>query len=219
MNKPKEILISSSKLKIREPEVILNAPVAILLHGWTGDESSMWVFGNKLENKWLIIAPRAPFPTIDQDLGGYSWVDQSIKQWPTHQDFFPAVDYLSNQINTLTEKYPYANFSKINLIGFSQGAAMGFVFAGAKTLSIKKLVLLSGFLPEGHEGYVNPDQFRSVELFIGHGRLDEVVPVSKANEVKTRFDGSCETLVYCVSEVGHRLGSDCFNAFKKFMND
>jgi phospholipase/carboxylesterase len=218
MNKPKEIVVGSSILKIREPETLFNAKVALLLHGWTGDESSMWVFGSKIDQDWLIIAPRAPYPSIDPDLGGYSWVDQSIKNWPMHQDFFPAVNYLKSLIENMSVKFPDANFSEISLIGFSQGAAMAYVYSGIRTASIQKLALLSGFLPEGHEGYVKKHDYKSVDVFIGHGNYDDVVSVNRAIAAKEHFDGYCNRLVYCVTDVGHRLGADCFNAFQKFIN-
>ncbi len=219
MNKPKEILVGSVITKIREPKSITKAEVCLLLHGWTGDESSMWVFGNKIAEDWLVIAPRAPFQSIDPDLGGYSWVDQTIRHWPVYPNFFPAVNFLDTLMSDVSNLYQGANFSRINLAGFSQGAAMAFVYAGVKTSSIQKIALLSGFLPEDYEGFVKADQFNGLDVFIGHGTNDEIVPVSKAIQAKTLLDGNCRNLVYCVSDVGHRLGSDCFNALQRFMNE
>lgn len=217
MNRPKEIMVGSAITKIREPQIITGARVCLLLHGWTGDESSMWVFGNKISEDWLVISPRAPFQSVGAALGGYSWADQTIRQWPTYQNFFPSINFLDTLMSDLADLYPGANFTEINLIGFSQGAAMTFVYAGVKTSSIQKIALLSGFLPEGYEGYVKSNQFNHMDIFIGHGALDEIVPVSKAIESRNRFNGQCKNLVYCVSDVGHRLGSECFNALQRFM--
>ena len=219
MNKPKQITVGEAITKIREPNTIRGARVCLLLHGWTGDESSMWVFGNKISEDWLVIAPRAPFQSVDLDLGGFSWVDQTIKNWPVYPNFFPAVSFLDTLISDVASLYSGADFSKINLIGFSQGAAMAFVYAGVNPSLFRKVALLSGFLPEDYEGYVKTGQFRELNIFIGHGTNDEVVPISKAIEAKTHFEGQCKNMVYCVSDVGHRLGSDCFNALQSFMNE
>jgi len=219
MSKLKEYHIASLTAKVWEPEIIADAPVAILLHGWTGDESSMWVFGSRLDQHWLVIAPRAPFPTTDPGLGGYSWVDQSVTHWPTYQDFFIGMNYLTKFIDHLPETFPGAQFSRLNMVGFSQGAAMAYVYTGANTHKVKRLAFLSGFIPDGNEGFVNPEEFNSLELFIGHGELDDVVPVKRARDIGEQFEGFCKSLVFCVSKVGHRLGSDCFNAFQKFMID
>ena len=219
MNKPREIEVGSAIIKIREPNSITGEKVCLLLHGWTGDESSMWVFGNKIGEDWLLIAPRAPYLSVDPSLGGYSWVDQTIRHWPVYSNFFPAVNYLDTLISDLADLYPGANFSKISLIGFSQGAAMVFVYAGVNTSSIQKIALLSGFLPEEFEGYIKADQFKDLDVFIGHGTEDEIVSVHKAVEARAQFDGNSRNLIYCVSDVGHRLGSECFNALQRFMND
>jgi len=219
MNRPTEIRVGTAVLKYREPENLERVRVGILLHGWTGDESSMWVFGNKLDSNWLLIAPRAPFPTVDTGLGGYSWADQSIHQWPAYQEFFPAVNYMSELIQNLSHTFKYADFSKFSLMGFSQGAAMALVFAGAHVKNIQKLIMLSGFVPEGYEGYINSELFEQVEIFIGHGNQDDVVPVRYAVEAKNIFEGHSKALVYCATDVGHRLGADCFKALQKFTNE
>ena len=218
MNKTQEIQIGSTVVRVREPEDTRIAKVGLLLHGWTGDEMSMWVFGNKLDHSWLLFSPRAPYSTTDVGLGGYSWVDQSIQQWPTYQEFFPAVNFLKNLIKKLSAVYPLADFSKLSLIGFSQGAAMALVFAGVYPLKIQKLVLLSGFIPEASAGYLKTNEFNEIDVFIGHGNHDDIVPVSRAKEAKDFINGSCRSLVYCTSDVGHKLGSECFTALQNFMN-
>ena len=218
MNKTQAIQVGSSILRVREPENFQKAKVGLMLHGWTGDERSMWVFGNKLDQSWLLFSPRAPYPSIDIRFGGYSWVDQTVHQWPIYQEFFPAVDFLNNLIKTLSDTYPMADFSKISLIGFSQGAAMALVYAGINPQIVQKIVLLSGFIPEDSAGYLKKEEFKDMDVFIGHGNLDEVVPVSRAREAKDFFDGSSKSLVYCASDVGHKLGSECFMALQNFMN-
>ena len=37
-----------------------DARVMLLLHGWTGDENSMWAFARDLPASAWLIAPRAP---------------------------------------------------------------------------------------------------------------------------------------------------------------
>ncbi len=42
----------------------------LLLHGWTGDENSMWIFARNFPADMWIAAPRALYPA---EGGGYSW--------------------------------------------------------------------------------------------------------------------------------------------------
>jgi phospholipase/carboxylesterase len=199
--------------KVREPEEIEGAPVVVLLHGWTGDENSMWVFANDLSEDAFLIAPRGLYPSMHDQKKGYSWVENTQIKWAARGDFDFSVGMLNELVADLSQKYP-ANFNHLNLVGFSQGAA----FSSAYTLSypeqVKKLALLSGFVPEG----VSPSDADLVgkRIFIGHGSLDETVPVEKAQDASLLFQAMGAEVDMCITEVGHRLGADCFKGFSRF---
>src|SRR5574340_1027540 len=57
------------KLRVR-PARAEPGRLLVLIHGWTGDENSMWVFKRELPEYLWIIAPRAPYTT---EPSGYSW--------------------------------------------------------------------------------------------------------------------------------------------------
>ncbi|MFO3796703.1 MAG: hypothetical protein ACK8QZ_05375, partial [Anaerolineales bacterium] len=61
-----------------------------LLHGWTGDENSMWVFAPRTASQYWIVAPRAPFSTLPS---GYSWRPLLERRgWPKLDDLRPATE-------------------------------------------------------------------------------------------------------------------------------
>jgi phospholipase/carboxylesterase len=203
-------------LKVREPEVLEGAPVLVLLHGWTGNEDSMWVFANKLSKDALLIAPRGLYPSRHDFKDGYSWVDDTSIKWASITDFEISVERLDQLIDGLTRKYP-ADFDQISLAGFSQGAAFASVFMLSYPERVKKLALLSGFLPEG-AGPSSAD-LGNKRVFIGHGALDETVPVENAQDASLLFQAMGAEVDLCVTEVGHRLGADCFKGFNRFFQD
>ena len=90
-------------LRIR-PTTHKPARLLLLLHGFTGDENSMWVFASRLpQNSWLA-APRAPYPS---PLGGFSWRNESHN---------PAQANISGRRwAMLTEYLPYS-FRRPNMI-------------------------------------------------------------------------------------------------------
>ena len=45
-------------------------PVLVMLHGWGGDEASMWLFKQVIPPGVAAITPRAP---LHLDDGGYAW--------------------------------------------------------------------------------------------------------------------------------------------------
>jgi predicted esterase len=99
-------------------------PVLLLLHGWTGDESVMWVFTRRLSDRYLMIAPRGIFQTSS---GGFGWQPNINQKWPEVADFRIASDALIELLNS--RNFPTGKFSEISGIGFSQGAALMFTFA------------------------------------------------------------------------------------------
>jgi predicted esterase len=203
-------------LKVREPEVVEGAPVLVLLHGWTGDENSMWVFANKLSKEAFLIAPRGLYPSRHELRDGYSWVEDTSIKWASKEDFYTSVGMLDRVLEGLASKYP-ADFNQLNLAGFSQGAAFASEYVMSHPERVKNLALLSGFLPEG----VGPSSadLEGKKIFIGHGSLDETVPVGKAHDANLLFQAMGAEVDLCITEVGHRLGADCFKGFNRFFQN
>lgn len=199
------------------PERIDPNKVAVLIHGWTGDETSMSVFANKLGEDWLVALPRAPYPTADPDLGGFSWVDRSIREWPVYQDFLPAINWLENTVDTFLERHDLPADNPIRLGGFSQGAAAALVYAAGNSQQVTRIALLAGFIPDFSEGFITSPDFQRIDVFIAHGEKDETVPLSSALEAKDLLSGNGNNVQLCLSDVGHRLGRECFEAFSTFM--
>ncbi len=218
MKKTEQIQTTHFTMKVSTPANLASARIGLMLHGWTGDENSMWVFTSHLDDDWLLIAPRAPYPSQGTDRGGFSWVDQRIDHWPLFIDFLPAIEKLHHDLAEVEVKFPEADFSQIAIFGFSQGAAMSFAYSMIRPEKIKKLGLLSGFIPDNSEGFIRRSGVRPIEIFIGHGSSDQIVPVEKANKGITLLREFGYFPKFCITDVGHRLGSDCFKALTDFLN-
>jgi phospholipase/carboxylesterase len=203
-------------VKIQEPEEVANAPVVVMLHGWTGDENSMWVFSSKLPQNALFIAPRGLFPSGHSFRSGFSWVEDTSVKWVDRQVFSESIEALDGLLADLADQYP-ADFNRFRLVGFSQGAALASLFLLDHPDRVRKLALLSGFLP----GSLSPAvvDLIGVEVFIGHGIRDEIVPKEKAVEAKQFFEAAGATVRLCLTDVGHKLGADCFKAFNTVFAD
>ena len=204
-------------LKIRQPDNRNNNDVVVLLHGWTGDENSMWVFGPQIPENSLVISLRAPYSTIQTDLGGFSWVDKTIDFWPTYQDFIPSVYQFVALLDEIKKNFSWANFEKISLVGFSQGAAMAVSILLEFPLLVKKMAVLAGFMPDGAGEKIL--YHKHCEIFIGHGEFDNIVPIAKAEETEQFFESNEITVVYCNSQVEHRLGRECAFGLKDFLTE
>jgi phospholipase/carboxylesterase len=201
-------------VRIRQPEGQGPWPIFLLLHGWTGDETSMWIFASRLPEKAILIAPRALYPTQPS---GYSWVVNQEERWPTVADFQPALERLDE---ILTQRwFPAADFSRLHLVGFSQGAALSFAFLLTQPERITSVAGLSGFLPEGAQVIAQRQPVIGKRLFLAHGTQDRLVPVDRARQAVDTLETAGAQVVYCEDDVGHKLSASCFRGLEAFFSD
>jgi len=184
-------------------------PVIVMLHGWTGDENSMWVFTSHLPQKRLLIAPRGLYPAPQ---GGYAW-HAAHNGWPHLEQFLPAVEALSEWL--VPARFPGADFSELHLVGFSQGAALAYAFTLSHAERVASLSALSGFMPDGIGG-VPSQRLTGLPVFITHGTKDTLVPVERARQAAEFFDQAGAEVTYCEHDVGHKLSAACFRGLEEF---
>lgn len=188
-------------------------PVLLLVHGWTGDETVMWIFSQRLPKDRLILAPRGFYPA---PTGGYSWQPVRRQGWPGYQDLLPAADRLLNQLSPAN--FPSADFSRMAAIGFSQGAALLYTAAILHPEKFQVVCGLSGFIPSGMESMISAKPLVGKPIFAAHGRLDEIVPVDKAREAVAYLEQAGAKVAYCEEDVGHKLSAPCFRSMENFLN-
>jgi phospholipase/carboxylesterase len=186
----------------------------LMLHGWTGDENSMWIFARRLPGHLAVLAPRAPFPASDR---GYSWRENVTGTWrlPEFEDFRSSAEALFNFVEDWSRSEGLAT-CQFNLAGFSQGAALGYVMTLLRPQKIQSLAALSGFLPNGGEEILSKLHLDSKPIYISHGRQDDMVPVDEARKAAGMFENSGAQVNYCETDIGHKVSMDCFSGLAEF---
>jgi phospholipase/carboxylesterase len=205
------ISVNNWVMRIQRPVGEGPFPVLLMLHGWTGDENSMWIFSPRLLKNAILIAPRGIYKSKGK---GYSWHPESSKPWPWAIDFMPAVEALINTISS--SNFPDGNFSELHIIGFSQGAALAYTIATMHPEHVASLVVLSGFLPDGASVLLNPNRLRGLPVFVAHGTEDVLVPIERARMSVGLLEDAGATVVYCEDNVGHKLSAKCFHGLEAF---
>jgi len=172
------------------------APIAVLLHGYGGDEKVMWVFADALPSAWTTIAFRGIAPA---EGGGYRW--HVGRRWPPPQAeaFGPAVEAVRQAI-------PQAR--GILWIGFSQGAALALCCAAAGLRSIG-VACLAGYLPQGLSALET-----GLPVFWAHGRRDDKVPIDSARAAAETLRSWGVRLDFCEADSGHKVGAECLRALR-----
>ena len=204
-------------LRVRESSVP-DCRLMLLIHGLTGDENSMWVFGRNMPSRYWLVAPRAPYPV---DSGGYSWrppFDSSEFGRPTLEQLRLGAEGLIQMVDD------YASSSGIDantfdLIGFSQGAAMSNVLAFLYPQRIRKTGILAGFVPGGLEEFVPKRPLAGKQFFVAHGTKDEMVRIDRARESIAILEQAGAQVTYCEDNVGHKVSATCLRALGMFFAD
>lgn len=186
-----------------------NKSSIILLHGRGGDEDAMWILEHALPKGGLIVAPRALYP---MDENSYSWVRQSLKGWPTVEDFQPSISSLMNFVEGLETRFGLRR-EEVLLVGFSQGAALAFAAATVPDFRPRAIIAAAGFLPKG-----NFVSLEGLPVFWGHGSKDEWIPIERARSDAILLRDFGVKIQFCETDVGHKLGTECLDGLKGWID-
>jgi phospholipase/carboxylesterase len=188
----------------------------VLLHGWTGDENSMWIFTRGLSPGYWIVAPRAPHAA---DPSGFSWHPMQAAPfgWPSIETFLPSAEGLIKLIDeySATVKLDAQQF---DLIGFSQGAAMVNLMGMLYPHRIRKMGVLAGFVPAGLEELIPQKPLAGKNIFVAHGTQDQMIPIDRARASIDLLEQAGAQITYCEDEVGHKLSSNCLRALENYLS-
>ena len=189
----------------------------LLLHGWTGDENSMWVFARKFPADLWIAAPRGPHTA---KAGGYSWralhsVRDSDWGLPTLSDLKPAADSLIRLVDDVSASID-VDGSQFDVAGFSQGAALANLLALLYPHRIRKTAVLAGFMPGGVDDLLARCVLAGKPFFVAHGSQDDLVPMERAQESIDMLKKAGARVTFCQADVGHKVSVDCLRGLETF---
>ena len=188
----------------------------LLLHGWTGDENSLWVFVRNFPEDYNILAPRGPHPS-NQPAGGFSWrpIRSDNLGWPSLDDLRPAAESLISLMDGYSAD-KNLDASQFDVMGFSQGAALTNTITLLHPERIRRVGILAGFVPANAEQIIERKPLKDKAIFIAHGRLDETVKIETARQSVKLLEMAGANTTFCVDEVGHKVGAHCLRELEGF---
>jgi len=186
----------------------------LMLHGWTGDENSMWVFARNFPPHLWLLAPRGLYPAPQ---GGYSWrpLREGTFARPTLDDLRPAAEALIELVDAYAERHSL-EADRFDVMGFSQGAALANVIACLYPQRVQRAAILAGFMPAGMEALVAAKPLSGKPVFVTHGTQDKLVPVDRARASLALLEQAGAQVTYCEAEVGHKVSAECLRALEAF---
>lgn len=215
MNDKSPVLMTHRQWTLRLlPAATEPSRLLVLLHGWTGDENSMWVFVRRFPRDFTILAPRALYVAPE---GGYSWRQIRPDSWgfPQVDELRPAADAVVNLVDELAMERGW-DAGDFDVIGFSQGAALTILLGLLYPQRVRRMGVLAGFLPVGAEGLLPERPLAGKWVYMAHGTRDELVPLQRARETVVALEQAGAHVSYCEVESGHKIGAECLRGMEAF---
>ncbi len=186
--------------------------VMLLLHGWTGNETVMSIFGRQAADDYWLITPRAP---LLAQPNGYGWLPANSSVWAAFQDFAAVASDLDAQVNRWLDALKIPT-NQIDVMGFSQGAAVALCYLIQHPDRIGRVASLAGFLPERAQEFLVPDWLSGKSVLIAHGTIDRAVPIQRAHEAAAILTAAGAKVEFCQDEVGHKVGPTGYKRLETF---
>ncbi len=185
------------------------APCIVMVHGWSGNESVMWIFKQTLPPNVVIITPRGPI-TLDQ--GKYIWFEEENLQ-PNPDSLQTAVGIFDHFLTGLPHLYP-VDPHRIVLMGFSQGAFICNALALIHPQKIIGVASLAGAMPL----IATETSLTGLPVFIAHGINDDTIPVGAARHTRKVYANAGADVSYGEYPVGHKVNSQGMKNLKAWLN-
>jgi phospholipase/carboxylesterase len=201
-----------------------NPRLLVLLHGWTGDENSMWIFTRALSPDYWMIAPRgrseaAPYGDLAAP-GGYSW--RNSRGPVTGLPSLEVLRESAEALIKLADEYSASvkiNSAQFDLMGFSQGAAVANVIGMLYPQRVRKMGVLAGFVPAGMEEIIKQKPLAGKNIFVAHGTQDQMIPIGRARASIAWLEQAGARITYCEDDVAHKVSASCLRALESYLRD
>lgn len=178
------------------------APALVMLHGWRGDESSMWIFKQVIAAGVAAITPRAPLELKPQE---YAWYRHSGARPAADPDSIrEGLDYLVHFLTSVPNQYPI-DPNRLLLVGFSQGAAIGNGLVLSRPDLVIGMASLAGMVPDLPPDMVRAGGVAGLPVFIAHGVHDQVVPVQEARKARDVYAELGADITYGEYKTKHKM--------------
>jgi phospholipase/carboxylesterase len=191
-------------------------PVVVMLHGWGGDESVMWVFKKTVPAGVAAITPRAPISLAEGQYIWFTHADEKLR--PAPDTFERALTKLYKFLTSLPRLYP-VDLSRLVLIGFSQGAAIGNAYAIKCSGPLVGIASLAGTIPHLADHNFQPDSLTGLEVFIAHGIRDEILPLTVAHRSREIYADLGATVTYGEYSTAHKMNPEAMKDLKIWLNN
>lgn len=179
-------------------------PLVVVIHGRGADANDLADLAPLLDDGYRFVFPNAPkpFEAYPGMTFGWSWFDG----WPAeHGSLLASRTLLLRFYDELIARYP-TPASKIVIGGFSQGGLMSLDTAFRMSTPPAGIVVMSGAIYE--DDMPELAARRTQPVFIGHGSVDEVIPILAARRTRMLLEAAGLNPDYHEYPMGHQVSEE-----------
>jgi phospholipase/carboxylesterase len=177
----------------------------MLLHGRGADEEDLLGLADVLDDRLLLLSPRAPYPFGYG--GGFTWYDVGEVGEPEPEMFRQSYDRLSIFVSDALARYPI-DPAKLFLFGFSMGTVMSFALSLTQPSLFRGVVANSGYVPERTDLRFRWKELERTDFLIIHGTQDPVIPVAFGRRSDELFRTSNAPYQYREYPMAHQISEE-----------
>jgi len=204
---------------VRKPKkTSKNPPLLILLHGYGSNKEDLFSFADELPDDFLIISAQAPH---EMGFGGYAWYAINFNamngKFSDLKQAKESIDIIAKFIDEIQQKYQ-TNFSKIFLLGFSQGAILSYSLSFFYPNKVNYVIALSGYI---NQELLPKEISKEIKTayYCSHGTVDQVLPIDWARKSRPFLTNLGLENVYFEYPIGHGVAPQNFYSFKSWIEE
>lgn len=196
---------------------LLRPPLLLLLHGVSSNEQEIAALVAHLDERFLVVSPRAPFETSP---GRFSWFRMMPMGGALLMDMVQlefSRQALIKFIHEAVAAYK-ANPAHVFVFGFSQGATVGLSLALTEPELTAGVSAMGGQIPQELRSLIAPlERLKGLPVQIVHGTQDDLCPVSHARQARALLAMMPVLLSYGEFACGHYLTQDVVNEVRHWL--
>ncbi|TAK66361.1 MAG: hypothetical protein EPO24_01530 [Bacteroidetes bacterium] len=191
-------------------------PTLIMLHGRGADEQDLFGLADYLDDRFLVISARAPFPFSYG--GGFTWYDILEVGKPEPAMFQESYTRLCQFFDDVKKNYP-VDATKIFLLGFSMGTMMSYALSLTRPKEIAGVIANSGYIPEGTDLQFRWNELGTTSFFVAHGIHDPVIPVAMGRRARMLLEQPNAHLVYKEYPMAHQISEQSLSDMAHWLTE
>lgn len=207
-----EHLIRKNTIPVEKPGLLL------MLHGYGSDEKDLFSFADELPEELFVVSAKAPYPLQPY---GHAWYsisfDREDGKFNDTDQAKSSIELIAKFIDELVENFRLDG-QQVTVLGFSQGAILGYALAFKYPKKIKNLIALSGYIDRDLLPINNSEQnYQHLQVYASHGSADQVIPVEWARKTPALLDQFQIKNRYSEFPVGHGVAPQNFFELKDWL--